>query len=381
MTEPRSAPLAESPGRFFLPGPTEVAPRVLQAQARAVIGHRGPGIQGLMTGIQEGLKAVFRTERPVFVSTSSATGLMEAGIRNGVGDRVLALVNGAFSERFAKIARACGKEVEVVEVAWGEAHDPGAVAERVEGGGFDAVTVVHSETSTGALNPVAEIASAVREASDALILVDSVSGLGGADVRTDEWDLDFVLTGAQKALAVPPGLAFAVASERMLERAESLPDRGYYFDLLHFRRNMDELQTPNTPAVTLLYALEEQLERIREEGLDARLARHRAMAERCWAWVEDASARTGLDLRVLAPAGRRSPTVTCVLLPEGLRGPDVVASVAERGWVIAPGYGKLKEGAIRIGHMGEHAVGELDDLLEILEEVLAVTRAPAAGGA
>ncbi|NIP60229.1 MAG: aminotransferase class V-fold PLP-dependent enzyme [Gemmatimonadetes bacterium] len=366
MTEPRPTPLPESSGRFFLPGPTAVDSRVLAAQARAVIGHRGPGIRTLVARIQEGLRTIFRTDRPVFVSTSSATGLMEAAVRNGVRDRLLALVNGAFSERFAKIARACGKEVEVLEIAWGEAHEPGAV---------------HSETSTGALNPIAEIASAVREASDALMLVDSVSGLGGADVRTDEWGLDFVLAGSQKALAVPPGLAFAVASKRMMERAESLPDRGCYFDLPQFRRKMEKLQTPNTPAVTLLYALDEQLGRIREEGLDARLSRHRAMAERCWAWVEDASARAGLDLRVLAPAGRRSPTVTCVLLPEGLRGPDVVGSVTERGWVIAPGYGKLREGAIRIGHMGEHTVPELDDLLEVLAESLSVTRAPAAGGA
>lgn len=384
MTEPRPSAVPDEFGRFFLPGPTEVHPRVLQAQARAVIGHRGPRIEELLGRLQDGLKEVFRTDRPVFVSTSSATGLMEAAIRNGVRKRVLALVNGAFSGRFARIAGACGKEVETLEVPWGERHDPAVVADRLEGGGFDAVTVVHSETSTGVLNPLGELASAIREAGDPLLLVDTVSGLGGADVRTDEWGLDFVLTGSQKALAVPPGLAFAVASERMMERAAELPDRGYYFDLLLFGKKMAKLQTPSTPAVTLLYSLAEQLGRIREEGLDDRLARHRAMADRCGAWVDEVAGRTGLDLRVLAPPDARSPTVTCVLLPEGIRGPDVVGHAAERGWVIAPGYGKLRETAIRIGHMGEHRLDELDGLLAVVEEALAgrPTEAPsaAAGG-
>ncbi len=357
-------------GRFFLPGPTEVHPEVLAAQARPVIGHRGPAIEGLMEKLQEGLKSLFRTDRPVFVSTSSATGLMEAGIRNGARERVLCLVNGAFSARFAAIARSCGREVETLEVPWGRAHDPDEVRARLEEGGFDAVTVVHSETSTGVLNPVEEIAAVVADYDDALLLVDSVSGLGGADVRTDEWALDYVLTGSQKALAVPPGLAFAAASEGLLSRAGTLPGRGTYFDLPKFRSKIDALQTPNTPAVTLLYALEVQLERIEAEGVDARLERHRRMAERCWARVEAMREDLGVEVEILADRPHRSPTVSCVVLPDGVSGRDVVRTMADRGFVIGAGYGKMKDEAVRIGHMGDHTVRELDRLLDVLAETL-----------
>jgi len=368
VTEPDAA--ARPFGRFFLPGPTEVHPDVLAAQARPVIGHRGPAVEELVGGLQEGLKELFGTERPVLISTSSATGLMEAGARCGVERRLLALVNGAFSARFAAIARECGRRVEVLEVPWGETHDPERVEARLREGEFDAVSVVHSETSTGALNPVEEIAGVVSGFDDTLLLVDSVSGLGGAEVRADDWGLDWVLTGSQKALAVPPGLAFGVASRAFLERSAALDGRGRYFDVSAFRKKIDALQTPNTPAVTLLYALAEQLRRVAEEGLDARLDRHRAMAERCWARVEELREREGLAVRILAAEGDRSPTVTCVLLPEGVSGRRVAQEMAGRGYVIGTGYGKMKETAVRIGHMGDHTVEELDRVLDALEETL-----------
>ncbi len=191
-------------GRFFLPGPTEVHPDVLEAQAKPMIGHRGAGIQELMGRLQEGLKALFVTERPVFISTSSATGLMEAGARNAGRKKVLSVVNGAFSERYGDIAEACGLEVDRYEVAWGEHNDPEEVARRLASGDYDTVTVAHSETSTGVLNDIAAIARVVNEADDVVLLVDSVTGLGGAEVRADAWGIDYVLTGSQKALALPP---------------------------------------------------------------------------------------------------------------------------------------------------------------------------------
>lgn len=357
-------------GRFFLPGPTEVHPDVLEAQVYPMIGHRTAAMSALMESLQPGLRALFRTERPVFVSTSSATGLMEAAIRNGSVSRVLSLVNGAFSGRFAEIGRACGRDVEVLEVPWGAVHDPDAVGARLDGGDFDAVTVVHSETSTGALNPVGGIARAVRETSDAHLLVDSVSGLGGAPMETDAWALDFVLTGSQKALALPPGLALGVASERLLERAATVPDRGVYFDLTEFAQRMERHQTPNTPALSLLYALEAGLERIEGEGLEARWERHAGMARRCAEWVEGLREERGLEVAILAPDGHRSPTVTCVRLPEGVGGPAVVGAAREAGWVIGGGYGKLKETTVRIGHMGERTVDQLEALLDVLGEVL-----------
>lgn len=357
-------------GRFFLPGPTEVHPDVLRAQAAPVIGHRGPAIKVLIEELQAGLKDLFGTSSPVFISTSSATGLMEAALRNGARARVLSLVNGAFSERFGKIGEACGFEVETVEVAWGETVSPVAVRERLERGGFDAVTVVHSETSTGALSPIAEISEVVREFEDIVLLVDSVTGIGGVEVRTDEWGLDFVLTGSQKALALPPGLAFGVASERLMARSAAASGKGVYFDLMAFRKQIDNFQTPTTPAVSLFYALAEQLRRIGAEGVEERWQRHDAMAARCVQWVESMREEHGVGLRVLAPEGHRSPTVTCVVLPEGTTGPPVVAAMKERGFVIGGGYGRLKEQTLRIGHMGDHTVAELDVVLEALEEIL-----------
>lgn len=357
-------------GRFFLPGPTEVRREILQAQAQAMIPHRGPDFEALMADVQAGLKDVFRTARPVLVSSSSATGLMEAAVRNSGTGRVLALVNGAFSERFAEIAEACGRAVTRLLVPWGEAHDPSDVRALLGRGVYDAVTLVHSETSTGALNPVAEISAAVRDGSDAMVLVDSVTGVGGAEIHADAWALDFVLTGSQKALALPPGLAFAVASERMLQRAAATPARGVYFDLVAFAANLEKMQTPNTPALTLLYALREQLARIGDEGMEARWARHRAMAERTWRWVDGTSAAAGLELAVLAPEGRRSPTVTAVRVPPGLDPARVVRGMAGRGWVIGGGYGEVKGTTFRIGHMGDHTQGDLEALLSALSEVL-----------
>jgi len=366
-----SPPVGEPPfGRFFLPGPTEVRPEILEAQRAPMIGHRGTDAVRLMASLQTGLREVFATTRPVFVSTSSATGLMEAAVRNGAARRVLSLVNGAFSERFADIAEACGLEVDRLQVPWGSVHDPAAVAGAFLGGRYEAVTMVHSETSTGALNPIREIAAAVHGAGEALVLVDSVTGVGGAELHTDAWGLDFVLTGSQKALALPPGLAFGVASERMMACSRQMVRKGVYFDLLAFEENLAKMQTPNTPALSLMFAAQAQLEDIRAETMERRWARHAAMAELTWSWVERMAEERGVALRVLAPPDGRSPTVTAVEMPNGEGAPAVVKAVRERGWVIGGGYGALKERTFRIGHMGDHTVGQLQALLGTLEEVL-----------
>jgi predicted phosphoserine aminotransferase len=372
---PSSATTADSmalpqwTGRFFLPGPTEVRPDVLMAQTRPMIGHRGKAMEELMERLQPGLRAVFRTSRPVYIGTNSATGFMEAALRNGARRRVLSLVNGAFSERFFQIAVACGFDVTPLRVANGEAHAPDRVADALRETGADAITVVHSETSTGAMNPVADIARVAHEAG-VRVLVDSVSGMGGVAVETDAWELEFVLTGSQKALALPPGLAFGVASERLLKTAADNDTRGIYFDLLEFDRYAKKHQTPSTPALSLLYATEQQLGHIMVEGMDARWARHEAMARRMWAWVDEQRDR-GAGVGILAPEGARSHTVTCLTMPEGTKGSDVAAAMKTKGFTIATGYGALKDDMVRIGHMGEHTVDELDAVLYALAEVLA----------
>src|SRR5262245_54325949 len=205
---------ADDPIRFFLAGPTYVLARVREAQQRQPVGHRNAEFRAAYDRLAAALGRVFRTQRPVVLATGSATLLMEAAIVSTVERRVLHLVNGAFAERFAAISKSHELEADRIVVPMGKAVDPDLVREALRRARYDAVTMVHSETSTGVLNPIAELARAIREESDALVLVDAVSSLGGAPVETDAWGLDVVLTAAQKALALPPGLAFAAISER-----------------------------------------------------------------------------------------------------------------------------------------------------------------------
>jgi aspartate aminotransferase-like enzyme len=357
-------------GQFFLPGPTEVGDTVLQAQTHPMIGHRGGEIRDLIADLQVGLKMVFQTERLVVISTSSATGLMEAAVRNGVaGGTVLALVNGAFSSRFAEIAVSCGHDVDRWEVEAGGHHDPEQLAERLAANHYQAVTFSHSETSTGAMQDLEGLATVVGESEETLILVDSVTGVGGARVLTDEWGLDFVLTGSQKALALPPGLAFGVASPAMMERSALASRKGHYFDLVALMKSIEGNQTPNTPAVSLLYSAQAQLRQILEEGIESRWDRHAAMRSATEDWVQRMQER-GVKVGILAGEGHRSPTVTCITLPDDRSGPEVVASMKDRGWVIGGGYGELGDRTVRIGHMGDHTVEKLEGLLEDLGKAI-----------
>jgi aspartate aminotransferase-like enzyme len=359
-------------GRFFLPGPTEVHPEVLAAMQRPVIGHRGPAMRELLQSIEPGLQEVFGTDRPVYISTSSATGLMETVITNLSATRVLALVCGAFGDRFRAIAERCGRPVDVIEVEPGQPNlaETAAAALGADAGRWDLVTVVHSETSTGVMNRVDELAAVVRTFEGVLLAVDGVTSVGGTPIRFDDWGVDFLLTGSQKALALPPGLAFGVASDRALERAATIPARSFYFDLLAFDRRAREYQTTNTPAVSLFFALERQLERIAGEGIRRRFERHERMAARTHAWVAELRQSPGGDYGILASEGFRSPTVTAVTLPEAVQGSQVVSKVASRGYTIATGYGTLKDRCVRIGHMGDHSLEELEELLGVIREEL-----------
>jgi predicted phosphoserine aminotransferase len=355
------------PARLFLPGPTEVREEVLASQAQRLIGHRSSEIESLLASIQRRLREVFRTQHRVYVSTSSATGLFEAAARNCVARRALCCVNGAFSQRWQEVVAAVGKPHDVLEVEWGRPVTPELVEQAIEAGEYDAVTIVHNETSTAVTSPIAEIAAAVRSrAPDALLLVDTVSSLGGIDVRVDEWGLDVCLTGGQKCLALPPGLAFAAVSDRALERAKGVPDRGWYFDFLVFEKYLQRRQTPTTPAITLLYALDAQLDRILEEGLDARFARHSAMARHVRKWALER-----LDL--FAADGYRSDSVSAVTNTRQIDIPAMNRWLAENhDMVVANGYGKLADRTFRIGHMGDHTVEEMETLTGAISEFLKV---------
>jgi len=352
-------------GKFFLPGPTDVHPEVLEAMIRPMIGHRSSAMEKLLQGMAPKLGALARTARPVFIGTNSATGFMEMAVRNGVRRRALSLVNGAFSERFAAIVGACGKECIRLDVPLGAAIEPDMLRDALKRTPVDAVTCVHSETSTGVLQDVAGYAEVIKEFDDVLLLVDAVTSMAGSPVETDRWGLDFVFTGSQKALALPPGLALGVASERLISRAKTLEERGAYFDVISFLTATTKFQPTNTPAVSLLYALDVQLGRIeREGGIEARWKRHDAMRRRVESW----GAEHGMTF--LPREGRHSWTVSCLRLPEGKHAKDVVGALKQQGWTIGAGYGAMKDSTIRIGHMGDHTVAALDELLPLIGRAL-----------
>lgn len=354
-------------GTFFLPGPTEVRREVLEAMLQPMLPHRGAVFEAMFARLVNGLKPIFRTTRPVYVSSSSATGLMEGAIRCAKPGPILCLVNGAFSERFANIAQACGRDATVIGGEWHRPVPLDQVEAALRAKSYAAVTVVHSETSTGVVTALPELAQ-LAHAHGAAVLVDSVTGIAGMPVETDAWGLDFVLTGSQKALAMPPGLAFGVASESFIANAKQAEGRGLYFDLVEFEQYIHKNQTPNTPALSLLYAAVAQVEDIAREGIEARWARHAAMAERTRAWVGELAASTGREFGIYAPEGSRSDTVTCITLPTGVNGDAIVKAVAERGYVIGNGYGKLKGTTIRIGHMGDHSVAGVERVIAIVDE-------------
>lgn len=356
-------------GTFFLPGPTEVRDEIMAAMLQPMIPHRGSQFEKLFERLQNGLRPLFKTERPVYISSSSATGMMEAAIRAAPPGRILCLVNGAFSERFALIASMCGRDVDRYEVAWGQVHLIPQLEERLSMRKYVAVTVVHSETSTGALNDIRSISDCAHR-HRVLCLVDSVSGLGGTELRFDEWNLDYVLTGSQKALALPPGLSFAVASAAFVDQASGSSGRGVYFDLVELDAYARRNQTPSTPALTLFYALEEQLKAIAAEGLEARWTRHRAMAARTQDWVVKIADETGKKLANIAPLGSQSPTVSTIKLSADLPAEAFTAAVAKRGIIVGNGYGKLKTSTFRIGHMGDHTVETVERCLAACSSVL-----------
>ena len=356
------------PIRHFLPGPVYVTEAVRQAMTAPIVSHRSAAFRAVYERLTARLAEVFRTGRPVPIATGSATLVMQIAIGSCVSRDVLHLVCGAFSERWHKISGSLGRSADRLDVPWGRAIDPDLVRRALRRKRYEAVTVVHNETSTGVINPLEEIARAVREESDALILVDAVSSLAGAPVETDAWGLDLVLTGSQKALAAPPGIVPFTASARAEERAASVGHRGFYTDLVRYLERHAKDGTITTPAIPVVWALDRQLEAIAEEGIEARWRRHRALQERLAAWVDGPGGERGVAFA--ADAAARSPTVTCLRPPAGVAAPDLLRRLAEKGFTVAGGYGAWKPTTFRIGHMGEVRAEDLDELLAAVEETL-----------
>ena len=342
---------------------------MLRSMQRQPIPHRSAEFRELFADAQLGLQELFRTDRAVFVATASGTGMMESAVRCAPAGRLLALVNGAFAERFVTIARACNREVARHDIQWGDVADPGELRQLLARDSYSALTVVHSETSTGALSDIEAIAGVAREAGVAVI-VDSVSGVGGAQLETSAWGLDCVISASQKALALPPGLAFAAASEPFLRASEDVPARGLYFDLRDYDVHARNDETPSTPAVSLIFALAHQMRAIREEGVEARWSRHESMRVAMEDWVGRTANRLGIGLGIVARVGARSPTVTVVSIPPGISADVLVAEVATRGFTIGTGYGRMRDTSFRVGHMGDHTTAKLMECLAAVEDAL-----------
>jgi predicted phosphoserine aminotransferase len=350
---------------MFVPGPVDVDDEVLQAQAQPMLPHRSKEFEEIFRRASEKAQQLFFTQNRVFLSASSGTGLQEAAIRNLVDKKVLSCVNGAFADRWYDVAVSNGKEVEKLAYEWDRPVDPDRIAATVKSGGFEALTIVHNETSTGMQNPVKEVAEAVRAvAPDTLILVDAVSSLSGAKIETDAWGLDMVLTSSQKALALPPGLALAAVSDRALEKAKTVENRGWYFDMLRLEKHHIKDTSPATPAMSLIFALDRQLDRIFTEGLENRFARHSAMAKRVHEWAD------AKGLLLYAPEGFRSQTVTTIKNERGIDISELNSILKKRGMRLANGYGPLKNITFRIAHMGEIQLSDLEELFAAMEEYL-----------
>ncbi|NRB26434.1 MAG: alanine--glyoxylate aminotransferase family protein, partial [Roseibacillus sp.] len=351
--------------KLFIPGPVDISPATYEAMCAPMIGHRGPDFEELYCSIQPGLQQIACTTRPVFLSTSSAWGVMEGAIRNLVQRKVLNLCCGAFSDKWFDVAQRCGKEAEKIQVEWGEPLNPDSVRTRLAEGGFDAVTLVHNETSTGVMNPLAEIAAVVNEFDDVLLIVDSVSSFSAVPIATDQLGIDVLLAGVQKAMALPPGLSVFVASEAALARAESTPDRGYYFDFLEFTKNHAKNNTPSTPSISLLQGLDAMVASILKEGLPDRYQRHAENNALVHQWVEERG------FAHFAPEGYRSRTLTAVANNLEIDVPAFVTAVREKhNFLINGGYGKIKGRTFRLSNMGNETPESMKELLAALDDVL-----------
>jgi aspartate aminotransferase-like enzyme len=350
---------------MFVPGPVDVAAEIMAAQSRPMLPHRAKEFEAIFHRAAEKSRALFGTQARVLLNAASGSGLHEAAVRNFVHRKMLVCANGAFAARWHEVAVSNGKEADLLEADWQSPLLPEQMAGAVKGQGYEAVAFVHNETSTGLMNPARDLAAAVREASpDSLVLVDAVSSLAGVEMRMDEWGIDFVLTSSQKCLALPPGLALAAVNDRAMEKANAVQNRGWYFDFVRLEKHRLKDTTPATPAIGLVYALDVQMDRIQAEGLEARFARHRAMAETAQAWAQ----AHGFGL--YAPEGYRSHTVTTLVNTPGIDMAGLKAFLLERGMRIAGGYGKIKDATFRIGHMGELTVADVQALLAAIEEYM-----------
>ena len=351
--------------KLHIPGPVDVSPEAYQAMSTRVMGHRSPDFVELYNSCQPQLQELFNTKDPVFLSTSSAWGVMEGAVRNLCAKKTLCCMCGAFSDKWLDVARRCGKEADGLEVEWGSHIDPAVLDERLSSGEYDLVTLVHNETSCGMMNPLEEIMRVLRKYPDVISVIDTVSSFSVVPIPKDEWGIDVILTGSQKALALPPGLALLTVSDRAFARAESIEGRGYYFDFIEFQKNHEKGMTPSTPAIPQIHGLKYTLDAIFAEGVERRHARHAQLNELVHQWLES----KGFEL--LPEKQYASKSLSCVRnnLEFDVAG-FVKALRVEKKIAIDGGYGKIKGKTFRISNMGNETVDSMNVLLSSMDDIL-----------
>jgi aspartate aminotransferase-like enzyme len=351
--------------KLHIPGPVDVSEGAYKALTTPVMGHRSPDFVDLYNKCQPLLQELFMTKDPVFLSTSSAWGVMEGAVRNLSNKKVLCCMCGAFSDKWLDVSQRCGKKADSLAAEWGQHIDPVILDERLSSGEYDLVTLVHNETSCGMMNPLEDIMKVLAKYPDVLSVIDTVSSFSVVPIPKDEWGIDVILTGSQKALALPPGLALFTVSERAFNRAKSIEGRGYYFDFIEFLKNHEKGMTPSTPVIPLIHGLLYTLEQIFEEGVSERHQRHDKLNQIVHDWVKS----NGFEL--LPQKQFASKSLTCVKNNLGIDVAGFVKALRqEKKLSIDGGYGKIKGKTFRVSNMGnesqetiEHLLSEMDDLL------------------
>ncbi len=355
--------------KLHIPGPVEVSEKTFRAFCTPMIGHRGQGFKDLYAKMMPQLQQLLFTKQLVYISTSSAWGVMEGALRNLVAKKVLNCMCGAFSDKWFDVAKRCGKEAEALQVPWGSPVRAEVIDKKLATGQFDAMTLIHNETSTGVMSPLAEIAALKRKYPDVMFIVDAVSSMTAVPIKFDELGIDVLLAGTQKAFAMPPGTAVFVCAQAALAKAAQAKDRGYYFDFIEFQKNAEQSMTPSTPSIGHVYALSSKLDDIFAEGLDARFARHRATNRMVRDWA------TSNGFVLFPEPGFESLTLTCV--SNGARSggktvdvPKLQNLVKNQGFLIDGGYGKIKGTTFRISNMGDETVKSMEPLIQALDNAL-----------
>jgi len=347
--------------KLFTVGPVHVDPEILKAQTRPMITHRSKEYKALHASVIERMKKVLDTDMDIFLVAGSASAFLEGAVRNGVKSNVLGITNGSFGDRWIEISRSNGKNVKEIRVPWGKPILPecidGAVDKSIE-----AVHFVSNESSTGVLSPLGDMIDAIKKQSDALIFVDGVTSVAATDLKLRKNKVDALVFGSQKALGLPPGLGFIAVSEELMKKAKEVPNRGFYTDLIKIKKNNDDNSTLTTSAVSIVYALDMQLDRMIAEGMPSRYKRHGEMAKIVRAW--------GSKLYGMLPEERYSSDTIGVLNRGALDFDKFHALLKTKGYEISNGYGEVKQRTFRIGHMGDLKPADVKELLKTMDETL-----------